>query len=99
MLNAESPVLRITRAGDVLWGAMPGHWTVFSANHSTYETLGTASLQLENDINNGDFSTEVVTVLRVCFVLLFLLKISAPCLLSDCFTCAILLPIKLNGTR
>ncbi|XP_076066452.1 N-deacetylase and N-sulfotransferase sfl [Oratosquilla oratoria] len=39
-LNAENPVLRLTRSGDTLWGEAPGtDWTIFSTNHSTYEAL------------------------------------------------------------
>jgi len=65
-LNSDSPILRITRAGDVLWGSMPGKdWTVFSPNHSTYEPLETGSLQAEDDANNG-LSTNLITVLRDC---------------------------------
>lgn len=69
-LNSDSPILRITRAGDVLWGSMPGKdWTVFSPNHSTYEPLETGSLLAEDDANNG-LSTNLITVLRVTQYLL-----------------------------
>ncbi|XP_039293526.1 bifunctional heparan sulfate N-deacetylase/N-sulfotransferase [Nilaparvata lugens] len=43
-LNAGSPILRLTRAGEVAWGPLPGSdWTVFSPNHSTYESLAWAN--------------------------------------------------------
>lgn len=66
-LKADSPVLRITRAGDVLWGPLPGNdWTVFSPNHSTYEPLAMGSIQaLEDGVGFGGLSSNVITVLRV----------------------------------
>ncbi|BET01250.1 Heparan sulfate N-deacetylase [Nesidiocoris tenuis] len=43
-LNGGSPVLRLTRAGETVWGPLPGEdWTVFTANHSTYEPLAWAN--------------------------------------------------------
>lgn len=42
-LNAASTILRLTRAGETAWGPLPGNdWTIFHANHSTYETLAWA---------------------------------------------------------
>lgn len=39
-LNPGSPVLRLTKAGDTAWGALPGSdWAVFQYNHTTYEPL------------------------------------------------------------
>lgn len=39
-LNAASLILRLTRAGETVWGNLPGDdWTIFQANHSTYEPL------------------------------------------------------------
>ncbi|XP_044268588.1 bifunctional heparan sulfate N-deacetylase/N-sulfotransferase isoform X1 [Tribolium madens] len=39
-LNAASQILRLTRAGETAWGELPcNDWTVFQANHSTYEPL------------------------------------------------------------
>ena len=68
-LKADSPVLRITRAGDVLWGSMPGNdWTVFAPNHSTYEPLEMASLQVDDALGVGSGglpSTNLISVLRV----------------------------------
>ncbi len=60
-------MLRITRAGDVLWGPLPGNdWTVFSPNHSTYEPLEMGSIQaLEDGVSYGGLSSNVITVLRV----------------------------------
>lgn len=45
-LNGESTVLRLTRAGEVFYGNIPGSdWTVFQPNHSTYEALASARSQ------------------------------------------------------
>ncbi|CAL4073832.1 unnamed protein product, partial [Meganyctiphanes norvegica] len=39
-LNADNPVLRLTRAGDTVLGNLPGnHWTVFTPEHHTYQAL------------------------------------------------------------
>ncbi|KAF5297737.1 hypothetical protein FQR65_LT09911 [Abscondita terminalis] len=39
-LNAASQILRLARAGETAWGTLPGDdWTIFKANHSTYEPL------------------------------------------------------------
>lgn len=67
-LKADSPVLRITRGGEVLWGPLPGDdWTVFSPNHSTYEPLAMGSVQIREDgVGYGGLASNVVTVLRVC---------------------------------
>lgn len=47
-LNPASPVLRLARAGETAWGALPGdHWTVFRANSSTYEPVAWALRQDE----------------------------------------------------
>lgn len=58
MLNAASPVLRLTRAGETVWGPLPGdneqnEWSVFESNHSTYEPLSWA-------YNNTGYSVEDV---------------------------------------
>lgn len=43
MLNDQSSILRLTKAGDTIWGRLPGDdWTVFFTNHSTYEPLSWA---------------------------------------------------------
>ncbi|KAG9331690.1 hypothetical protein JZ751_018433 [Albula glossodonta] len=40
IVNAKSPLLFITRAGEVEHGPLPGDdWTVFQSNHSTYEPV------------------------------------------------------------
>lgn len=45
-LNPASPVLRLARAGETSWGALPGdHWAVFRANSSTYEPVAWALRQ------------------------------------------------------
>ncbi|XP_046391931.1 bifunctional heparan sulfate N-deacetylase/N-sulfotransferase isoform X2 [Ischnura elegans] len=42
-LNAASPVLRLTRAGETVRGPLVGEdWSVFSPNHSTYEAVAWA---------------------------------------------------------
>lgn len=42
-MNAASSILRLTRAGETAWGPLPGYdWTIFQANHSTYEPLAWA---------------------------------------------------------
>lgn len=44
MLNSASPVLRVARAGGVYQGPLPGDdWTVFTANHTTYEPVAWGS--------------------------------------------------------
>lgn len=44
MLNSASPVLRVARAGGVYQGPLPGDdWSVFSANHTTYEPVAWGS--------------------------------------------------------
>lgn len=44
MLNSASPVLRVTRAGGVYQGPLPGDdWSVFTANHTTYEPVAWGS--------------------------------------------------------
>ncbi|XP_032784405.2 bifunctional heparan sulfate N-deacetylase/N-sulfotransferase isoform X1 [Daphnia magna] len=67
-LKADSPVLRITRGGDVLWGPLPGNdWTVFSPNHSTYEPLAMGSIQAPEDSPAyGGLSSNAITVIRDC---------------------------------
>ena len=44
-LDAESPVLRMARAGETLWGVVPGEaHTVFVHNHTSYRPVMTAEL-------------------------------------------------------
>lgn len=49
-LNAFSEVLRVMRAGEVHRGPVASHgrWTVFDANHSTYETVAFAQTMWSN---------------------------------------------------
>lgn len=55
-LNAASPILRLTRAGETAWGGLPGDdWTIFSPNHSTYEPLAWATR------NSVDFMSEEIS--------------------------------------
>lgn len=47
-LNGASPILRLTRAGEVAVGPLPGHdWNVFRSNHSSYQPLGEAFADFE----------------------------------------------------
>ncbi|EEB17253.1 heparan sulfate N-deacetylase/N-sulfotransferase, putative [Pediculus humanus corporis] len=60
-LNAASPILRLTRAGETAWGPLPGDdWTIFSPNHSTYEALSWASRN-ENYITTSFNKTPLIT--------------------------------------
>jgi len=44
-VNPDSPILRVTRAGETLLDGIPGeNWTVFVGNHSTYVPLSYAKL-------------------------------------------------------
>ncbi|KAK6621633.1 hypothetical protein RUM43_006861 [Polyplax serrata] len=63
-LNAASPILRLTRAGETAWGPLPGDdWTIFSPNHSTYEVLSWATRN-EDYIINVPYRTPLVTVVQ-----------------------------------
>lgn len=66
-LKADSPVLRITRGGETLWGPLSGDdWTVFAPNHSTYEPLATSAIQsYEDDASYGGHHSDLITVLFV----------------------------------
>lgn len=69
-LNAGSPVLRLTRAGETAWGELPGEdWTIFSANHSTYEPLAWATRNSEDFLSAEMSRTPLATVLQVCLQL------------------------------
>lgn len=62
-LNAGSPILRLTRAGETAWGTLPGEdWTVFSPNHSTYEPLAWATNNSYNE--EGRNKTPLVTAIQ-----------------------------------
>ncbi|XP_075233561.1 N-deacetylase and N-sulfotransferase sfl [Lycorma delicatula] len=67
-LNAASPVLRLTRAGEVAWGPLPGSdWTVFSPNHSTYESLAWANNNSQDwggDAEDGSQPSPLPTVIQ-----------------------------------
>ncbi|KAJ8879529.1 hypothetical protein PR048_020137 [Dryococelus australis] len=50
ILNAASPVLRVLRPGNTVWGALPGeNWMVFTPNHTTYEPLVWATQIMEHE--------------------------------------------------
>lgn len=69
-LNAGSPVLRLTRAGETAWGELPGEdWTIFSPNHSTYEPLAWATRNSEDFLSAEMSRTPLPTVLQVCLQL------------------------------
>lgn len=54
-MNAASQILRLTRAGETAWGNLPGDdWTVFQANHSTYEPLEWAHLDDAHHADGGN---------------------------------------------
>ncbi|XP_024083430.1 bifunctional heparan sulfate N-deacetylase/N-sulfotransferase isoform X2 [Cimex lectularius] len=68
-LNAGSPILRLTRAGETAWGPLPGEdWTVFTANHSTYEPLAWAindTRQEDTNLLDEEFiKTPLTTVMQ-----------------------------------
>ncbi|PNF18256.1 Bifunctional heparan sulfate N-deacetylase/N-sulfotransferase [Cryptotermes secundus] len=64
-LNAGSPVLRLTRAGETAWGELPGEdWTIFSANHSTYEPLAWATRNSEDFLSAEMSRTPLATVIQ-----------------------------------
>jgi hypothetical protein len=70
-LNAASPVLRLTRAGETAWGGLPGDdWTIFSPNHSTYEPLAWATRNSADFMSEEISRTPLPTVLQVCVVCL-----------------------------
>ena len=42
-INPLSPVLRLTRAGEIHYGRLPGEdWVIFRSNHTSYQPLGQA---------------------------------------------------------
>ncbi|XP_044742490.1 bifunctional heparan sulfate N-deacetylase/N-sulfotransferase [Chrysoperla carnea] len=64
-LNAASPILRLTRAGETAWGSLPGEdWTIFQPNHSTYEPLEWANRNTEDYPSEGPIKTPLVTVIQ-----------------------------------
>lgn len=64
-LNAASPILRLTRAGETAWGPLPGYdWTIFQANHSTYEPLAWAH---RDSLDYATNRSPLATVMQVRF--------------------------------
>ncbi|XP_062846559.1 bifunctional heparan sulfate N-deacetylase/N-sulfotransferase 1 [Trichomycterus rosablanca] len=61
-VNPKSPLLRITRANEVVKGPLPGdNWTVFQSNHSTYEPVLLAKTQSADSVGlRAAFHTSVV---------------------------------------
>jgi heparan sulfate N-deacetylase/N-sulfotransferase NDST2 len=57
-LNPLSPILRVTRAGEVQFGNLPGDdWVVFYSNHTSYQPLGQAYLQRPIELYSNDVNT------------------------------------------
>lgn len=75
-MNAASPILRLTRAGEIAWGPLPGSdWTVFSPNHSTYESLAWANNNSQDwgrDNEDNSQPSPLPTVIQVCILCLSL---------------------------
>ncbi|XP_037879699.1 bifunctional heparan sulfate N-deacetylase/N-sulfotransferase [Glossina fuscipes] len=66
-LNPASPVLRLTRAGETAWGALPGDdWAVFQHNHSTYEPIEWAQRNSQDypSDSGGQVHLPLTTVLQ-----------------------------------
>ena len=66
-LNPDSRILRITRAGEVAYGELPGDdWSVFIANHSTYTPIAYAKTLSSEivTINNSIEETKYVTAIQ-----------------------------------
>lgn len=62
-LNPASQILRLTRAGETVWGELPGaDWTIFQANHSTYEPLEWAHRSDFSQINESMFQLKKSTL-------------------------------------
>uniref|UniRef100_W8B640 [heparan sulfate]-glucosamine N-sulfotransferase n=1 Tax=Ceratitis capitata TaxID=7213 RepID=W8B640_CERCA len=66
-LNPASPVLRLTRAGETAWGALPGDdWAVFQHNHTTYEPVEWAQRNTQDypSDSGGQVQLPLTTVLQ-----------------------------------
>ncbi|XP_018802324.1 PREDICTED: bifunctional heparan sulfate N-deacetylase/N-sulfotransferase [Bactrocera latifrons] len=66
-LNPASPVLRLTRAGETAWGALPGDdWAVFQHNHTTYEPVEWAQRNTQDfpSDSDGQVQLPLTTVLQ-----------------------------------
>ena len=55
-MDPASPVLRVSRSGETVTDVIPGDWTVFVSNHSTYFPISCAKMNLtpeskQNDVN------------------------------------------------
>jgi len=79
-LNAASPILRLTRSGETAWGPLPGgDWTIFQANHSTYEPLAWA---YRDSLDYPANKSPLATVIQVSSAL-YLLDIPVTYLFPD----------------
>ncbi|XP_013787455.1 bifunctional heparan sulfate N-deacetylase/N-sulfotransferase-like [Limulus polyphemus] len=64
-LNPSSSVLRLTRAGEVYYGALPsGDWTVFKTNDSSYEPVTWSRPQQFAPVNSDDLIPFLTTVIQ-----------------------------------
>lgn len=64
-------MLRLTRAGETVWGTLPGDdWSVFESNHSTYEPLSWARNLTDSAYENEKLSL-LTTVIQVSVLLVF----------------------------
>uniref|UniRef100_T1JLN2 Uncharacterized protein n=1 Tax=Strigamia maritima TaxID=126957 RepID=T1JLN2_STRMM len=65
-LNPLSPILRLTRAGEIATGQLPaGDWTVFHSEHETYSPLATASaLTTESLEDSSKIPPQLTTVIE-----------------------------------
>lgn len=65
-LNPASPILRLTRAGNTVWGPLPrSDWTIFQHNHSTYEPLEWAQKDVPDyTLNDRHVQLPLTTVVQ-----------------------------------
>ncbi|XP_037933336.1 bifunctional heparan sulfate N-deacetylase/N-sulfotransferase [Teleopsis dalmanni] len=66
-LNPNSPVLRLTRAGETAWGVLPGDdWAIFQHNHTTYEPIEWAQRNIQDypADSGGQVQMPLTTVLQ-----------------------------------
>ena len=73
-LNPSSSILRLARAGEIHFGKIPGKdWVAFYSNHTSYQPLGQAFNQSDNEYNQNNFTTKkqlLTTVIQVSILLL-----------------------------
>jgi len=65
-MNPDSPVLRITRAGNIISDTLPGaDWTVFISNHSSYEPISWALATADLPVGRKSFLKRSQSDVRV----------------------------------